>query len=155
MSSGMESYEALVGDIKAGLFDRLATELRAQPPMDTSAAEGAPLQLLEVGIGTGPNLRHLAKAFGSSSGGGGGGVGGGGGDDGGSLGYQITGIDPNPAMQPYAVKSAAAAGLPEGALVLRLGSAEALPWPEATFDAAVCTLVRFCMELVGVVRQHA
>ena len=53
----------------------------------------------------------------------------------------VTGVDANPAMQSYCQAAADAAGLPRGRLDLVIGDAAALPFPDASFDAVVCTLV--------------
>ncbi|CAK0773317.1 hypothetical protein CVIRNUC_004052 [Coccomyxa viridis] len=74
------------------------------------------LQLLDVGAGTLPNSRYYE-------------------------GCRVTAVDPNRAMEPYAAKNAAAHHLEDFQLVE--GIAESLPFEDATFDRAVCTLV-FC-----------
>ena len=56
--------------------------------------------------------------------------------------HSIYGIDPNPAMEPYAQQAAVAAGLLPGQLRLQQGTAEALPLPDASVDLVICTLVR-------------
>ena len=55
----------------------------------------------------------------------------------------LIGIDPNPAMEPYAQEAAAAAGLSPTKLQLQQGVAEHLPLPSASVDLVICTLVRF------------
>ena len=55
---------------------------------------------------------------------------------------QVTGIDTNSAMAPYALEAADAAGLPRRNLTLVDGDAQRLPFPDESFDAVVCTLVR-------------
>lgn len=55
-------------------------------------------------------------------------------------GCRVTAVDPNRAMEPYAAKNAAAHHLDDFQLVE--GIAESLPFEDATFDRAVCTLVR-------------
>ena len=52
----------------------------------------------------------------------------------------MTGLDPNPYMFDYAHSAAAAAGLRRGALTLTEGSAEAMPFADASFDTVVSTL---------------
>jgi len=52
----------------------------------------------------------------------------------------ITGLDPNTAMQPYAAAAADQAGLGQQ-LRLVVGSAEQMPFEDASFDAVACTLV--------------
>lgn len=56
-------------------------------------------------------------------------------------GLRVTGVDPNPYMFDYAKESAQQAGLTADAFELKLGSAEAIPAPEASFDTVICTLV--------------
>ncbi|KAF8072542.1 METTL7A [Scenedesmus sp. PABB004] len=114
MAAGMADYEHAVAPLKAALFERLLRGARADSAADV------PLQLLEVGIGTGPNLRHLRHLGGSVA---------------------VTGLEPNPAMWPYAREAAAAAGLGEQQLALVAGDATALPFEAGRFDVAVITLV--------------
>lgn len=45
-------------------------------------------------------------------------------------------------MAPYAAQAASAAGFPAERLRLVSGAAEAMPFPDGAFDAAVVTLVR-------------
>lgn len=52
--------------------------------------KGKGLRILEIGIGTGPNLSYYASGSG----------------------VEVVGIDPNPKMEKYARSSAASAGLP-------------------------------------------
>ncbi len=54
----------------------------------------------------------------------------------------VTGVDANPAMQSYCRAAADAAGIPQPSLKLVVGDVAALPFPDASFDAVVCTLVR-------------
>ncbi len=53
----------------------------------------------------------------------------------------IVGIDFNAAMQPFALESAAQAGVEPGKLQLVVGRAEALPLPDACVDAVIATHV--------------
>ncbi|HBO53847.1 MAG TPA: SAM-dependent methyltransferase [Janibacter terrae] len=69
---------------------------------------------LEVGIGTGANLRHYP------------------------LGLDLTGVDLSPAMLEQARQRARDLGV---RVALREGNAEALPFASASFDTVVCTLV--------------
>ncbi|KIZ03558.1 Methyltransferase-like protein 7A [Monoraphidium neglectum] len=59
----------------------------------------------------------------------------------GADGLRITGVDPNPAMAPYARESLAAAGLASGNVALLQGVAESLPVADESQDAVICTLV--------------
>lgn len=56
-------------------------------------------------------------------------------------GMQITGIDPNPAMGPYALEAAQTANLDTTQISLLQGTAEALPVTSQSQDCVVCTLV--------------
>lgn len=73
----------------------------------------------------GPNLEFMAQALGPER----------------LPSLRLTGLDPNPAMQPYARDAAAAAGLAPGQIDLTTGDAQAMPYDDGTFDAAVITLV--------------
>ncbi|XP_047156604.1 putative methyltransferase-like protein 7A isoform X2 [Vigna umbellata] len=75
MNSATESYEAEVATYKSQIFSNL---------------KGKGLRILEIGIGTGPNLSYYAS-----------------GSD-----VEVVGIDPNPKMEKYARSSASSAGLP-------------------------------------------
>lgn len=125
MSDGMKEYEEAVAPLKRRLF----AQLLSPAPAGFSGAAAAPttaavpLQVLELGIGTGPNLQFY------DSGGGGG-----------SPCVELTGVDPNPFMLPYLRDNAAAAGYGPDAVRWIEGSAEALPLADASFDAVVCTL---------------
>ncbi len=55
-------------------------------------------------------------------------------------GCDVTAVDPNPAMQPYAREVAMQHGLKRFTMVQ--GAAEELPFADNTFDRVVCTLVR-------------
>lgn len=131
----MDFYEDQLASVKDTLFNNLFS-----PGLEIT-------NLLEVGVGSGPNFRYYKQqqeqqqpsttAAGaspdtsstpSSSGGGRGSL------------TSVVGLDPNPAMQQYARESAAAQGL-EGVVQLVEGSGEALPYPDNSFDAVVCTLV--------------
>lgn len=61
-------------------------------------------------------------------------------------GMQITGVDPNPEMAPYAVDAAQAAQLDIQNLSLLQGTAEQLPVEGQSQDAVVSTLVS-CLSL--------
>ena len=55
-------------------------------------------------------------------------------------GCDVTAVDPNPAMEPYAQEAAKQHGL--GSFTMVNGVAEQLPFEADTFDRVVCTLVR-------------
>ena len=61
----------------------------------------------------------------------------------------VTGLDPNPEMQSFCRQNAATAGLAPGQLRLVEGGAEAMPFEDGEFDAAVITLVRGAPPGVG------
>jgi len=61
----------------------------------------------------------------------------------------IVGIDFNAAMQPFALESAAQAGVEASKLQLVVGKAEALPLPDACVDAVIATHVS-CKAVHGV-----
>lgn len=63
----------------------------------------------------------------------------------------MVGVDPSPAVFPYAEQSAANAGLPPGRLEAVLGTAERLPLGDGAADVVVCTHVscgQACASLV-------
>ncbi|XAR65209.1 hypothetical protein NMG60_11009239 [Bertholletia excelsa] len=104
MERGTKTYEAEVAKYKSQLF----TNLR-----------GTAETVLEVGIGTGPNLKYYAN--GSS--------------------VYVIGIDPNQKMEKYAQRAAASAGLPPTNFTFKQAVAEALPISDASVDVVVGTLV--------------
>ncbi|KAI8477362.1 MAG: S-adenosyl-L-methionine-dependent methyltransferase [Monoraphidium minutum] len=122
MHSQMGVYESAIAPVKERLFSQLLAPGGAAAP---AGGGGGALRLLEIGIGTGPNLSYMARALGPDR----------------LPLLSLTGLDPNPEMQPYARESAAAAGLDPGQLRLVEGSAEAMPFEDGAFDAAVITLV--------------
>ncbi|KAL0021140.1 hypothetical protein WJX77_003984 [Trebouxia sp. C0004] len=75
--------------------------------------------MLEVGMGTGPNLKYFAA----------------------QKSVNIVGVDPNPEMAPYAMEAASRAGLTRDQLQMLDGTAEQLPVASRTQDAVICTLV--------------
>ncbi|KAF4396747.1 hypothetical protein F8388_004715 [Cannabis sativa] len=75
LDTSMKSYEAEIAGYKSELFANL---------------RGKAERVVEIGIGTGPNLRYY----------------------GGDKGVQVFGVDPNKKMEKYAKSSAIAAGLP-------------------------------------------
>ncbi|XP_076947577.1 uncharacterized protein LOC143619568 [Bidens hawaiensis] len=102
MDASMKSYEAEIAGYKSQLFANL-TEKNAK--------------ILEVGIGTGPNLKYYGS------------------------GATIVGVDPNRKMEKYAKAAAQASGLPETKFKFIHAVAEALPVSDASMDAVVGTLV--------------
>nr|XP_025887572.1 uncharacterized protein LOC101258273 isoform X3 [Solanum lycopersicum] len=75
MNTSMKSYEAEIEGYKSELFANL---------------RGQAKQILEIGIGTGPNLKYYASEGGTS----------------------VYGVDPNRKMEKYAQAAAETAGLP-------------------------------------------
>ncbi|XP_027913510.1 methyltransferase-like protein 7A isoform X1 [Vigna unguiculata] len=104
MNSATESYEAEVATYKSEIFSNL---------------KGKGLRILEIGIGTGPNLSYYAS-----------------GSD-----VEVVGIDPNPKMEKYARSSASSAGLPPSNFEFIQAVGEAIPLSDASVDAVVGTLV--------------
>lgn len=74
---------------------------------------------MEIGIGTGPNLRFYA----------------------GDTDVQVFGVDPNKKMEKYARAAAVAAGLPVENFNFINAVAEAIPLADSSVDAIVGTLV--------------
>lgn len=168
MATGMAEYEQSIAPLKRQLFSQLLGTLPAAPPaaaaaMDAVSEEGQSLaQLLELGVGTGPNLAYYSSFYGlpspvaaaeepssrgSSS------------SRQGPLPssllppVQITGVDPNPFMRPYLEENLAGSGWPAERFSWVQGRAEALPLADASLDAVVCTLVRGRGAVQGE-RQH-
>lgn len=125
----MGVYEEAIRPTKERLFSRLAGDVLGGVLGGEGGDGNKPLRVLEIGIGTGPNLPYLTAAFSAAAAG-----------DGPNPPLHVTGIDPNAAMQPYALESAQAAGLAE-ALSLVQGDAQRMPFADGEFDAAVITLV--------------
>ncbi|XP_068638805.1 uncharacterized protein [Aristolochia californica] len=96
--------DPLVADYKTELFTHLTGEDK---------------KVLELGIGTGPNLKYYARGKGVS----------------------VFGVDPNGQMAKYASAASVAAGLPPTRFNFIRGVAEALPVTDASMDAVIGTLV--------------
>ncbi|XP_020979401.1 methyltransferase-like protein 7A isoform X4 [Arachis ipaensis] len=84
-----------------------------------SNLKGKALKILEVGIGTGPNLSYYAN----------------------DSDVHVVGIDPNPKMEKYARSSARLAGLLLSNFEFFQAVGEAIPLSDASVDAVVGTLV--------------
>ena len=110
MHSGMQDYEERLLPIKSKLF------AAARGYLDTLPAP----HVLEVGIGTGPNLRYLGPHGSKSD-------------------VKIIGLEPNQYMIPYLEEEAARVGLD---VTVIPGVAEHMTTiPSASMDMVVCTLV--------------
>ncbi|KAF8399496.1 hypothetical protein HHK36_015362 [Tetracentron sinense] len=104
IDKSMKLYEAEVAGYKAKLF----TSLR-----------GKANKVLELGIGTGPNLKYYAS----------------------DASVHVFGVDPNKKMEKYAQTAAVAAGLPLSNFNFIQAVGEALPLSDASMDAVIGTLV--------------
>ncbi|CAO2828771.1 unnamed protein product [Amaranthus hypochondriacus] len=104
LNNSMNEYEAEISGYKSQLFEEL---MRQQAK-----------QVLEIGIGTGPNLKYYATHA-----------------------SMVYGIDPNAKMEKYARKAAASSGLPPENFKFLQAVGEALPLDDASVDAVVGTLV--------------
>ncbi|CAA7396246.1 unnamed protein product [Spirodela intermedia] len=103
MAQSMKAYEAEVAGYKTQIFSHL---------------RGEGNKILELGVGTGPNIKYYANAAGV-----------------------VVGVDPNERMEKYARVTAADAGLPSDQFTFVQGVAEALPVKDNSMDAVVGTLV--------------
>ncbi|XP_057777229.1 uncharacterized protein LOC130995809 isoform X2 [Salvia miltiorrhiza] len=104
MDKTMRSYEAEIAGYKSELFANL---------------RGKAERIVEIGVGTGPNLKYYAD-------------------------YPdilVFGVDPNRKMQKYAEAAAETAGFPPSNFRFMQAVAEALPLKDASVDAVVGTLV--------------
>lgn len=104
MNTSMKSYELEIEGYKSDLFANL---------------RGQAKQILEIGIGTGPNLKYYASEGGTS----------------------VYGVDPNRKMEKYAQAAAEAAGLPPANFKFLHAVSESLPLRAASVDAVIGTLV--------------
>lgn len=117
MNSSMKSYEAEVAGYKSQLFDNL---------------RGKAKKLLEIGIGTGPNLKYYAA----------------------DTDVQVLGVDPNRKMEKYAQTAAVAAGLPLTNFKFLQAVGEAIPVRDASVDAVIGTLVLCSVKDVDMTLQE-
>ncbi|RID55200.1 hypothetical protein BRARA_G02477 [Brassica rapa] len=104
LSTGMRSYEAEIAGYKRKLFDNL-----------TAKAE----RVLEIGVGTGPNLKYYAS----------------------NENVCVFGMDPNQKMEKYACEAAREAGLKPENFRFMQGVGEAIPLDDNSVDAVISTLV--------------
>ncbi|KAG0583747.1 hypothetical protein KC19_3G160000 [Ceratodon purpureus] len=105
MNTTMRSYEAEIAGYKRELFSRLGDNVKT---------------ILELGIGTGPNLAYYGGRPSITS---------------------VIGVDPNVKMARYAEAAAVAAGLSPAQFKFMPAVGEGLPLPSASVDAVICTLV--------------
>lgn len=115
MFSGMQDYERAIAPFKRSLFQKVK-----------STAKAGGTRVLELGMGTGPNLAYYSSDFES-----------------------IWGIDPNPYMSTYLEENIQSCGINNVKLVE--GIAENLPFDDASFDLVVSTLVLCSVENVEAV----
>ncbi|KAJ6910033.1 hypothetical protein NC652_020900 [Populus alba x Populus x berolinensis] len=118
LNSTAEPYEAEVAVYKTQLF--------------TNLIRGKARKVLEIGIGTGPNLKYYAN----------------------SADIQVYGVDPNTKMEKFAQESAVAAGLPLSNFEFIQAVGEAIPLNDASVDAVVGTLVLCSVKEVGQTLQE-
>ena len=120
MATGMDDYESKARPYKSQLFTDMFRTLSEQKRGGQS-----PPVIVEVGMGTFPNAHFYAEGMKSSEM-----------DE-----IEVIGIDPNDSMTSYARDSAKKAGLGGGVSLQNAhGVAEALPLPDGSVDAVVCTL---------------
>ncbi|KAI3812034.1 hypothetical protein L1987_16735 [Smallanthus sonchifolius] len=105
MDASMKSYEAEIAGYKSQLFANLPVKAA---------------NILEIGIGTGPNLKYYGNA---------------------ASGASVVGVDPNRKMEKYVKAAAQASGLPPTKFKFIHAVAEALPVSDASMDVVVGTLV--------------
>ncbi|GFQ02557.1 methyltransferase-like protein 7a [Phtheirospermum japonicum] len=104
-----KAYEAEIAGYKSRLFASL---------------KGKADKILEIGVGTGPNLKYYADY----------------------PGVNVIGVDPNRKMEKYAQVAAENAGLKPANFKFMQAVAEALPLKDASVDAVVGTLVLCSVE---------
>ncbi|KAF6171836.1 hypothetical protein GIB67_007357 [Kingdonia uniflora] len=117
MEKSMEPYEAEIAGCKAELF---------------ASFRGKSKDVLELGIGTGPNLKYYA-------------------DD---VSIRVFGVDPNKSMEKYAKAAAKAAGLPPSHFAFIQGVGESLPVSDSSIDVVIGTLVLCSVEDVKSVLEE-
>ncbi|XP_044488227.1 methyltransferase-like protein 7A isoform X3 [Mangifera indica] len=116
MNSSMDSYEAEIAVYKSQIFGNL---------------RGNAEKVLEIGIGTGPNLKYYAN----------------------DPNIQVFGVDPNIKMEKYAQAAAVATGLPLTNFKFLQAVGEAIPLRDESVDAVVGTLVLCSVKDVGMTLQ--
>lgn len=109
MANGMEEYEAAIEPVKETIFSKLF-----------QGEEGTSVRtLVEVGIGTGPNIKYYSNR-----------------SD-----LNVVGVDPNPYMKPYLYRNLDDNNFWGNRFEWKDGVAEALPFENGSVDAVVSTLV--------------
>ena len=105
--------------ILPGFMDKMTSspETAALRKEQLAPARG---RLLEIGFGTGLNIPHFPSSVTS-----------------------VIGLDPNPGVEKLARPRISSALIP---VELRMGSGERLPFPDASFDTVVTTLVLCAVE---------
>ncbi|XP_002985991.2 methyltransferase-like protein 7A isoform X1 [Selaginella moellendorffii] len=104
---GMVAYEAEAAKYKEKLFESLRQR-------------SAATTVLELGVGTGPNLKYYARS---------------------GSGMSVIGIDPNEKMEKYARAAAADAGLSNSQFKFIHAVGEQIPLATSTVDSVISTLV--------------
>ncbi|XP_047341968.1 putative methyltransferase-like protein 7A [Impatiens glandulifera] len=117
MATEMKSYESEISGYKSQIFADL----------------GRAKTVLEIGIGTGPNLKYYADS---------------------SNIIRVYGIDPNRKMKKYAQESATLAGLSSRKFDFIPAVAEALPLDSASVDVVIGTLVLCSVQNVHAALQE-
>nr|GMD27496.1 methyltransferase-like protein 7B [Ipomoea batatas] len=116
MNTFTKAYEAEIAAYKSELFANLRGQAKS---------------VLEIGIGTGPNLKYYS----------------------GDMDF-VYGIDPNRKMEKYAQAAAETAGLPPDNFKFMQAVSEALPLGDASVDAVVGTLVLCSVKDVDLTLQE-
>ena len=126
MHRGMEDYEARLAGTKERLFAEATTSVLARQERTEAAGTNRPVPItcLEVGIGTGPNLRYLRDV----------------------PNIHVLGLEPNEYMRPYL---AAEASKQQVEVEVIPAYSEEIPLGDATVALVVCTLVLCSVRDVG------
>ncbi|XP_054809564.1 uncharacterized protein LOC129311346 [Prosopis cineraria] len=117
LNTATKSYEAEVARYKSEIFSSLRDKAQ---------------KIVEIGIGTGPNLSYYAS----------------------NPDVEVVGIDPNQKMEKYARSSAESAGLPPSNFEFIHAVGEVIPLDDASVDAVVGTLVLCSVKDVSMTIQE-
>jgi len=113
MATTMDDYERAIHPVKEMLFQELYSD---------TIANADTVRILDVGCGTGPNLRYYIPDR-----------------------TILTALDPNPYMETYFQQNLMScpewSGTDKSNVTWLEGAAESLPFEKGSFDAVVCTLV--------------